>query len=371
MSTLAASLRFLETERLRLRPFTEADKPLILRISADPGTTEYLFFWGRMGTTPESDARRYLDYALERWREEPARAWEYCVALKETGEAVGQGSLEWVEGQPGAVELGWILLPEHRGRGYATEMGKELVRTAFDVLGAQRVIAHCDDRNAPSFRVMERLGMTLAGIEKEARPAKRAGEKNGDERLYVLSRADWEIRRAFLEYHTYTCRFEDFAALPLLTDGRVSLRTEKLAPADPVKRYVPAYHFQILVNGQPVGRIVLRIGYPDSLFFGGQIGYGVEEPYRGHGYAGAACRLLFPVMRAHGMRSALITNNVENAASRRVCEKIGARFLCRADVPQDHEMYQKGSRCVNIYALDAEPAFPTCALSPQDSIRGT
>ena len=347
-------MRLLETERLRLRPFTEADKPMILRISADPGTTEYLHFWGRLGATPESDARRYLEYALARWREEPARAWEYCVTLKDTEEAAGQGSLEWVESEPGAVELGWILLKEHRGRGYATEMGKELTRTAFEVLGAERVIAHCDDRNAPSFRVMERLGMMLAGIEKGARPAKRIGERNGDERLYVLSRSDWEKGRAWEEYHAYTCRFDDFCALPPLTGGRVSLQTERLAPADPVKRYVPAYHFQILADGRPVGRISLRIGYPDSLFYGGQIGYGVDEPYRGHGYAGAACRLLIPVMRAHGMRCALITNDVENAASRRVCEKIGARFLCQTDVPPDHEMYRKGSHRVNIYALDAE-----------------
>ena len=348
------SLRILETERLRLRPFTEADYPMIYRISSDPGTTKYLFFWGRIGSTPESDARRYLDYALGRWKETPIRAWEYCVTLKAAGEAIGQGSVERWQDIPDTAEIGWILLPEYRRKGYATEMGRELLRAAFEDLGVKSVISHCDDRNAASYHVMERLGMKLEGIEKGARPAKRPGESNGDERTYALARDAWEIQRAWTEYHTYTCRFEDFAALPPLTDGRVSLRLEKLSPADPVKRYVPAYHFQIMADDQPVGRITLRIGYPDSLLYGGQIGYGVDEPYRGHGYAGAACRLLFPVMRAHGMRSALITNDVDNAASRRVCEKTGARFLCRIDVPQDHEMYQKGSRRVNVYALDGE-----------------
>lgn len=354
MSAIETSLLSLETERLRLRPFTEADRPLILRIASDPDTTKYLYFWGRIGSTPESDTRRYLDFALSCWRETPARAWEYCVILKDTGEAIGQGSVEWVADAPGTAELGWILLPEYRGRGYATEMGRELMRVAFEALGAHRVISHCDDRNAASYRVMERLGMKLDGIEKGARPAKRPGECNGDERTYALSRNGWDIQRAWAEYHACTCHFEDFALLPPLTDGNVSLQTDRLCPADPVKRYVPAYHFEIMVNDQPVGKISLRIGYPDSLLYGGQIGYNVDEPYRGHGYAGAACRLLFPVMRAHGMRSAIITNNVENTASRRVCEKIGARYLCRIDVPQDHEMYQKGSRCVNVYALDAE-----------------
>ena len=348
-------MRLLETERLRLRPFEEADHPLALRIASDPDVTKYLYFWGRIGSTPESDARRYLTYALGRWRETPLRAWEYCVTLKETGEAIGQGSVEWWQDAAGTAGLGWILLPEYWGKGYATEMGRELTRAAFEELGARTVIALCDDRNAPSYHVMERLGMKLTGVEKGARPIKHRGETNGDERTYAISRAEWDIRNAWAEYHAYTSRFDDFAVLPPLTDGCVTLRTERLAPADPVKQYVPAYHFQILADGLPVGRISLRIGYPDSLFYGGQIGYGVDEPYRGRGYAGAACRLLFPVMRAHGMRFALITNDVENAASRRVCEKIGARFLCQTDVPSDHEMYRKGSRCVNIYTLDAGP----------------
>ena len=34
----------LETERLILRPFTETDYPLILRISSNPKTTEYLYY---------------------------------------------------------------------------------------------------------------------------------------------------------------------------------------------------------------------------------------------------------------------------------------------------------------------------------------
>ena len=55
-------------------------------------------------------------------------------------------------------------------------------------MGADTVIAHCDSRNQPSRNVMERLGMTLRGIEPEARPAKRIGEKNGDECTYAINK---------------------------------------------------------------------------------------------------------------------------------------------------------------------------------------
>ena len=181
----------LETGRLLLRPFTEDDLPLILQISSDPQTTEYLYYWGRIGTTPASDARRFLDYALKNWQKTPIRAREFCLVEKSAGVCIGDGSVEWVEGQPGTAEIGWILLPAFRGRGYATEAGRELMRAAFEIMGADTVIAHCDSRNAPSRRVMERLGMTLRQTEPEARPAKRVGERNGDECTYARSREAW------------------------------------------------------------------------------------------------------------------------------------------------------------------------------------
>ena len=181
----------IETERLLLRPFTEEDHPLVLRISSDPETTQYLYFWGRIGSTPESDTQRFLEYALNCWEESPIRAREYRVELKSTGEAIGEGGVEWVKDEPGTAELGWILLPEHRGKGYATEMGRELLRAAFEVWDAARVIAHCDARNAPSYRVMERLGMQLDSIEPGARPAKHENEKNGDECTYLITRTTY------------------------------------------------------------------------------------------------------------------------------------------------------------------------------------
>ena len=188
MKTMDKALPRLETQRLLLRPFTKEDQVLVHRISSDPETTQYLYFWGRIGSTPESDTRRFLEYALNCWEESPIRAREYCVVIKETGEAIGEGGVEWVKDEPGTAELGWILLPEYRGKGYATEMGRELMRAAFEVWGAARVIAHCDARNAPSYHVMERLGMRLDSIEPEARPAKRENEKKGDECTYLITR---------------------------------------------------------------------------------------------------------------------------------------------------------------------------------------
>lgn len=183
----------LETKRLLLRPFQEEDEDLILRISSDPETVKYLYRWGLPGSTPESDVDMFLSYCLKEWGKNPIQAREYCIVLKETGERLGDGSVEYFDEK--TAEIGWILTPEHRGKGYVTEMGRELMRFGFEEMGAEKVIAHCDARNAPSYRVMERLNMHLESLTPECRPAKVEGGKKGDEMTWAITREEWERRK--------------------------------------------------------------------------------------------------------------------------------------------------------------------------------
>jgi ribosomal-protein-alanine N-acetyltransferase len=67
-----------------------------------------------------------------------------------------------VDGRP-AIELLWFLDPEHWGQGYATEMGREAVRVAFEVLELDELVAQTVDVNRASRSVMEKLGMTHTG----------------------------------------------------------------------------------------------------------------------------------------------------------------------------------------------------------------
>jgi RimJ/RimL family protein N-acetyltransferase len=57
------------------------------------------------------------------------------------------------------AELGWVLHPEHAGRGFATEAIRELLRICFQDLGLHRVTATCFAANDASWRLMERVGM--------------------------------------------------------------------------------------------------------------------------------------------------------------------------------------------------------------------
>ena len=90
-----------------------------------------------------------------------------------------------------------------------------------------------------------------------------------------------------------------------------------------------------------MGNCSLRVGYNDNLYYGGHIGYGVDEEYRGHHYAAKACRLLFSLARKHGMEYLYITCDPDNLPSRRTLEYLQGTLVEIAQLPEDNEMRVK------------------------------
>lgn len=182
--------RQLQTERLILRPFTWDDRALVYAIAADPDTTKYLYYWARMGTTPESDTQRFLNYAVGGWEKDDVVDREYVLIRKEDGAQIGDGSIQIIAEK--MAEIGWILLPDYRGKGYVTEMAQELLRFGFEKMQMDTIIASCDSRNTASYRVMERLHMRHWETKCGARAPKQAGEKPGDTLVYGITKEEWK-----------------------------------------------------------------------------------------------------------------------------------------------------------------------------------
>jgi tagatose 1,6-diphosphate aldolase len=138
-----------------------------------------------------------------------------------------------------------------------------------------------------------------------------------------------------------------------LKDSEIFLKLTRTCDAQPEKRWLPAYYFEIcLLDGTRAGSCDLRIGHNEKTYIGGNIGYGVDEAYRGHRYAAKACRLAFKQARKHGMKHLFITCVPENAASARTCELAGGKLLEVADIPEDNEMYTEGKRQVKVYRFE-------------------
>jgi len=63
-----------------------------------------------------------------------------------------------------APDVGYAILPEMNGKGYATEAGKGLIEWAKVELGVTGVFGFCDSTNLHSRRVLEKIGMEFRGI---------------------------------------------------------------------------------------------------------------------------------------------------------------------------------------------------------------
>lgn len=124
----------------------------------------------------------------------------------------------------------------------------------------------------------------------------------------------------------------------------IYLSLERTEGANPDKGYVPAYYFGIhrYTDDMKVGYCDLRVGHNENTKFGGNIGYAIDEEFRGHHYAGKAGLLLMDFAKEHEMTYLIITCHPENMASRKTCEFMGAKLLEIVDVPQWHEMYLDG-----------------------------
>src|SRR3954463_9605678 len=105
----------IETERLRLRPFTAADLDDLARLLADPQVMRYM---GQEGgqTMTRVEAADTLSKVMARWRERGFG--HFAVLLKATQELIGLCGLKLLDNTP---ELIYVLEHDHWGQGYAAE----------------------------------------------------------------------------------------------------------------------------------------------------------------------------------------------------------------------------------------------------------
>lgn len=138
-----------------------------------------------------------------------------------------------------------------------------------------------------------------------------------------------------------------------LKTNEIELRLTKTCEAQPDKGWVPAYYFNIcLADDTVIGSCDLRIGHNEKTYYGGNIGYRINEPFRGNNYAAKACFLLLKLARKHDMTYVIITCDPDNIASSKTCLKAGGSLIGIADIPADNEMYAEGKRRVMIYRFE-------------------
>ncbi len=147
----------LETPRLVLRPFAEADVDAYTELLQSGPVRRSLHLPDNVGRW---DAWSQMAAWLGQWELRGTGQW--ALQDRATGDFIGRAGLhnparhDW----PG-VEVGWTLHPDYWGRGYATEAGGRAVQYAFDALKVPEVFSLILPENSRSIAVAQRLGFSF------------------------------------------------------------------------------------------------------------------------------------------------------------------------------------------------------------------
>ena len=171
----------LETKRLLLRPWEEADAEECYRYAKDP----------RVGPAAGWPPHKDVDETRRVIRELLMRPEIYAIVLKETGLPIGSIGLHHndLASKEDEAELGyWIGVP-YWGRGLVPEAAREMLRHAFEDLGLARVWCGYYDGNEKSKRVQEKLGFTHQWTTEDV-PVTQMGETRRGH-VNLLTKAEW------------------------------------------------------------------------------------------------------------------------------------------------------------------------------------
>lgn len=183
----------LETERLRLRQWCEADLAPFAKLNGDPKAMKYF---------PTTLQPAESDRLAQRCKQLIAeRGWGFwATELKQTEQFIGFIGLHIPPSDlpcSPCVEVGWRLLPDFWGNGFATEAARASVDLGFERLSLPKIVSFTAIGNAASRAVMERLQMSYVGTFEHPNVPVETGLRLHC--WYELTREQWAVRSGNLQ----------------------------------------------------------------------------------------------------------------------------------------------------------------------------
>jgi [ribosomal protein S5]-alanine N-acetyltransferase len=157
-----SSFPMLASPRLLLRQFTLADAAVMHALRSDPRTMEHI---GRPRTTDIADAEAFImRNEADRMRNESI---SWAITLKDDPALIGTIGFYRLKPEHHRGEVGYLLAPDHWGRGLMSEALNAAVACGFERFRFHSIEAVTDPRNTRSRRLLERNGFLLEGLFKE------------------------------------------------------------------------------------------------------------------------------------------------------------------------------------------------------------
>lgn len=146
----------LETNRLFLRRMTNADVEYVYAMRSDKDVMRFI----RAAETSRNATESWIELISSRWETERIG---FCAVIEKSSKRFAGWCGLWRLKETDEIEVGYALLKEFWGRGFAVEASEVFLAYGFEELKVEKIVAVTDPENKNSRRVMEKLGMSFDG----------------------------------------------------------------------------------------------------------------------------------------------------------------------------------------------------------------
>jgi len=153
----------LYTPRICLRKMMKSDSHDMYEYARQEEVTRYLL-WDPH--TSETYTYKYLSYLQSRYR--MGEFYDWAVVTRDTYKMIGTCGFTRFNTESNSAEVGYVLNPDFWGKGIAPEVVSKVVAFGFNELRLNRIEARYMEGNTRSRRVMEKVGMTYEGTNRES-----------------------------------------------------------------------------------------------------------------------------------------------------------------------------------------------------------
>ena len=152
----------LETEHITLRKLSMDDTDDMYEYACRADVTEYLTW------SPHTDKAHtfdYLSYLQKRYK--TGDFFDWAIVCRDTKKMIGTCGFTRFDFTNNSAEIGYVINPEFKGKGIATEACGRVIRFGFENLVLNRIECRFMVENSASRRVMEKNNMTFEGVRRE------------------------------------------------------------------------------------------------------------------------------------------------------------------------------------------------------------
>lgn len=173
----------IETDRLIIRELTLEDVSDIFEYCSNPVMDPYITF--TIHQTMEQTTG-FVEFVKK--KNEAKKDFTVGITLKETNKVIGTIDIGNISELHHCGELAYAINPSYWNLGYATEAAKAIIAYGFKEKGLNRIFARCVLYNQGSEKVMQKIGMSFEGIQRQGMFIKGNYQ---DLKVYAILKEDW------------------------------------------------------------------------------------------------------------------------------------------------------------------------------------